>query len=515
MLKRILALLLALLLCPLWAGAELEMEVAKNYITFPELDEMEGYFRKSSEWTIVHRGNYEEHMALLTGRGESEEAVRARFAADTLLWEAYNTGLPADACFRMERFVTEESRNVWHLRHLSTKERKAFLADFTDGVHFDQYDTFSAKYEGSGGSAYIDCGFTTVPPAAYESGKMYVRYINGQEYVMTYAVYGRAASRSKLRSSKENNIITGYSPFNTLKFGVKLQPQLPDFTLDEAFPMQTDLGERTITGSVTKGAAVEAVMDGQALACEVGKDGRFTLTLPLDTAGEHEVILTVSHSKYTTRTESFILHASAARTPLTITQRPEEIALTGEQTIAGTSDPGAEIILRLDEREAVSLIADESGAFSHTFDLPEAAAHLLYVAAAADGKDVCIHEIPFWTEYETIRDGIDAFEKQLTKLTISELAAEPEEHPGERVKISVKVKDVAITDTGLGILCSYNPPKGSKHEKTPLYLTLWGYGQDQIQPGMTMTVYAVVDGTHDAADGTRLQLDVQYGTYLK
>jgi len=33
------------------------MDVAKNYITFPSLDEMTGYFRKSSEWTIVHSGN--------------------------------------------------------------------------------------------------------------------------------------------------------------------------------------------------------------------------------------------------------------------------------------------------------------------------------------------------------------------------------------------------------------------------------------------------------------------------
>ena len=175
--KRILCFLFALLMLPVSSLAELEMEVAKNYITFPGLDEMKGYFRSSSKWTIVHRDNLDEHMSFLTGRGESETDIRARFAEDTLLWEAYFEGFPDDACIRMERFVNETSRNVWHLRHLSSGERKEFLALANDGQLLEKYDTFSAKYGGSGGAAYIDCGFTTVPPAAHESGRMYIRYI--------------------------------------------------------------------------------------------------------------------------------------------------------------------------------------------------------------------------------------------------------------------------------------------------------------------------------------------------
>lgn len=514
MLKKCLILLLLVLLCLPAAAEEMEMVVEKNYITFPALDEMKGYFRKSSEWTIVHRGNMEEHMALLLQRGDTEEEIRARFAEDTLLWEAYKKGMPADACIRMERFVNENSRDVWHLRHLSTSERKEFLQLVNDGVLLDKYDTFSAKYAGNGGNAYIDCGFTTVPPAKHESGKMYIRYINGQEYVMTYAVNERMAGRSKLRTKKENEIITGYSPFNTLQFGVKLKPQMPAFELEEEFPMQVDLGKVDISGTVTKGAKLSVTLDGEKLSCKVNSKGKFTLALNLTEPGEHEVVFTTTHKKYTDRVERYTLHASADRTPLSLTTHPEKYVLAGEQTVTGVSDPGAEIILRLDERENVTLTADENGKFTYTYEVKDDELHQLYIAAHADGKDMSTLYIPFVTEYETIHDGIDAFEKELTKLTISQLAEDPAAYLGERVKISVRVKQITFTEEGLGILCSYNPPKGSKHAKTPLYLTLHGYGQDQIYEDMIMTIYGTVEGQHQVEGENRMEILVQYGTYL-
>ncbi|MBQ7306259.1 MAG: hypothetical protein IJW85_08600, partial [Clostridia bacterium] len=70
------------------------------------------------------------------------------------------------------------------------------------------------------------------------------------------------------------------------------------------------------------------------------------------------------------------------------------------------------------------------------------------------------------------------------------------------------------TEEGLGILCTYNPPKGSKHAKTPLYLTFYGYGQDQIRPDMTITIYGTVNGQRQVEDEQRLDILVQYGTYL-
>lgn len=513
--KKFALILLALLLVmPLAMAEELEMEISKSNIVFPTLDEMKGRFRPTKEWTIVHRGNLDEHMELLLKRGETEEEIRARFAEDTLLWEAYFEGFADDACIRMERFVDETSREIWHLRHLSTKERKEFLELVNDGMLFAQYDTFSAKFDGNGGNAYVDCGFTTVPPAAYESGRMCIRYINGQAYVVTYAARGRMAGRSSLRAKRENTLLSGYTPMDSLFFGVKLLPEMSAFELDSGFPAQVDLEDVKLSGTVTKGARLTAALDGEEIYSKTLSKGEFSLTLPIATPGEHEVTFTVTHKKHTDRVETFTLHASADRTPLNFTALPELLAPAGPQTVSGTTDPGAEVILRLDEEEAMTLIAGADGSFSHTWEVMDDQLHLLYALATAEGKDPSVAEYAFLTEYETFRDGLDAFEEQLTELTISQLAEDPYAHLGERVKISVKVKEVIHTQEGLGVLCTYNPPKGSKHAKTPLYLSLYGYGQDQVREGMTITIYGTVQGQKDADGEPRLNILMQYGTYL-
>lgn len=513
--KRIALLLMSLLLlfsCAL--AEELEMEISKSNIVFPGLDEMKGRFRPTKEWIIVHRGNLDEHLELVLRRGETEEEVRQRFASDTLLWEAYFEGFADDACVRLERFVDDSTRDIWHLRHLSSKERKEFLEIVNDGLLFPQYDTFSAKFEGNGGTAYLDCGFTTVPPAAYESGRMCVRYINGQAYVLTYPVRGRMAGRSSLRTKRENTLLNGYTPLDSLSFGVKLLPEMPSFEIEGGFPSQADLGDVKISGTVTKGAKVAVSLDGEELYSKAASKGTFSLTLPVTTPGEHEVTFTVTHKKHTDRTETYTLHASADRTPLNLTALPEVLAPAGQHTITGTTAPGAEVILRLDEQEPVTLTTGDDGSFAHTFDIMDDQLHLLYVLSTVQGKDPSMLEYAFLTEYETFREGLDAFEDHLTELTISQLEEDPLAHLNERVKISVRIKELLHTEEGLGVLCTYNPPKGSKHAKTPLYLTFYGYGRDQLREDMTVTIYGTVNGQRDVNGEKRLDILVQYGTYL-
>ncbi|MDY4137889.1 MAG: hypothetical protein SOY30_00880, partial [Eubacteriales bacterium] len=143
--KWLLATLLVILcMLPLGAGA-LEWTCDKNYIYFPELENAKMYFRTTADWTIVTPENYLEHMDLLLARGDREEDIHARFAQESLVFEAYSDALKQDACIRMECSETETSREIWHLRHLSTKERTAFKEDMQEGRVLEKYDTFTFK----------------------------------------------------------------------------------------------------------------------------------------------------------------------------------------------------------------------------------------------------------------------------------------------------------------------------------------------------------------------------------
>ena len=512
------ALLVILCVMPLSAGA-LDMERDGKYIILPEQDRMRLYFRNVDTWTFVTPDNYLEHMDLLLARGDREEDIHARFAQESMVFEAYSDALKQDACIRMECSETETSREIWHLRYLSTKERTIFKEDMQEGRVLEKYDTFTFKWgNGSKQQTSCICGFTTRPPQPYESGMLELCYYNGKEYILSYAVLGRKASRSTLRSSKENNRIRDVTPVGRILMKGEMLPPLPAFELDKPFPMQVDVGETIITGKVRAGSRMTATLNGGDVPVKVDKDGDFSLVLELPEPGDYEVEITTSHSKNTDRVEHYTLNASASRTPLNLTEMPEVLAEAGPQTVSGETEPGAEVIVQLDREYPVDLVADERGFFTHTFDVMDDQEHQLTVTAMGAGKDDAQLRLYFATEYETFREGVKAFSKNLTKHTIGEMAKDPAAYVGERVKISVKVKEVTYTEQGLGILCAYNPPSGTGYAKTPLYLTLYGYGQDQISEGMVVTIYGTVTGPAqvqtDKGGETRLGILVQYGTYL-
>lgn len=514
--KKWLILLLLLLCLPLSASAW-EMEIEGNYITFPELDNMRAYFRNVDQWLIVTRENYQEHMDRLLERGDTEEEIHARFAEESMLWEAYWDKLPQDACIRMERFETEHTRDVWSLWTLSTKERNELVDAVGEGRALEKYHTYSCKnIKGSNKRQYIECSFTTWPPASHESGTMEIRYVNGQAWVVSYNVYERMAGRKTLRSGKENGMIADDTPVGPdLKINPEeYLPEMVKLSFDDVFPLQVDLGEMKITGDVTKGAKLRVTLDGEEVSAKVTSKGAFTVTLPLTEPGEHEIVFTATHKSYTDRVESCTLSANDNRTFLKMTAVPEEIATAGDVTFAGETEPGAQVAIRLDDGEAAVFTADDQGRFSHTIEIMDAKAHLARISACAPGKNENLLMLAFATEFETIKDGIKAFQKKLTEHSVGEMAKDPVGYKGERVKISVIIKEITFTEEGLGILCTYNPPKGSKHAKTPLYLTIPGYGEDQLYTGMTTTIYGTVRGERAVDGESRMEILVEYGTYL-
>lgn len=508
-----LAAMLLMMILPAAAMAELEMIVERNYIKFPELDGMNCRFRPTREWTVVHRDNLDEHLDLLLQYGWTEEEIRARFAEDTRLWEAYWEAWPKDSFIRMERFTDDISRDIWHLRHLSTAERRDFLEFVNEGSLFAQYDTFSAKFGGTGGQAHLDCGFTTVPPADYESGRMCVKYINGQAYVVTYVARGRMASHSSLRTKRVNEQLIGYTPLGCFEFSAKLQPRLAELMV-EALPETADVGSVQLRGKMEAGGSLAASLNGQPVPAKTAADGTFSLTLPLEHDGLHELILTATHPKYTQRTEIYTLQASASVTPLTLTAVPEGFVTAGSQQVSGVTLPGAEITLRLDNREAVSVTADASGCFSHTWDVTDEQFHVLRMTAAAPGREPLQSKKTFSTRFAGVDEAIAAFSQDLSEHRISELAENPWQYMGEKVKISVRVSEVQVTRDGLEVLCNYNPPASYHHAQTPLCLVVPGYARDLIRPDMIMTVYASVHGQEMTGGEPRLVLLVDYGTWL-
>lgn len=522
--KRMLALMMILALLPLTALAGEDVPLtwerqAKKFIDFPSMDGWRGHFSSVTKWTIVTPENLEENWELVAGRGDPEAEIRARYAADTFLFEAYSPDLPQDACFRAEVFETEATREIWHLRHWTTAERKEIREYMMSGQLLPDREVYSLTNYETNLNAYERGYFTNFPPATHESGRIRLHFFNGRLYVFSYAVTGRLAGAKRWYSAKEEAAYDKTPVYSSeAKFRGEALPRMPKYELTSAVPELVPPCEATVTGTVEAGSKFEAAMDGVKLDAKLDKKGNFTVKLPLSEAGEHKVVFTVSNAKYTTRTMEYKVTVSNALTSLTITEQPELLSIVGEElTLAGQTDPEAVVTVAMNEEAPVEVEADTDGMFRYAFAVQKPGIYTLTVNARGEEKDENRREILFAADYEDINDGIKAFSEELTAAKFKEISENVEDHIGAKVKISVKTKEITLNEQGLGLLCIYNAKQAK--DQTKLYVNFPGYAQCQIGENMILTIYATVNGKRvifdkDGEEEERIELTADYGTYL-
>nr|MBR4281796.1 hypothetical protein [Clostridia bacterium] len=521
--KKLLAMLMILALLPMTAlaGADAPLTYerqAKKFIDFPTLDGWRGHFSSVTKWTIVTPETLEENWELVAARGDKEEEIRARYAAPTFLFEAYSPDLPKDACFRAEVFETEATREIWHLRHWNSAERKEIRNYAMSGRLLQDREVYSLTNQQTNLHAYEQGYFTNYPPAAHESGKIRLHFYNGKLYVFSYAVSGRLAGAARWYTAKE---LEAYrkTPVDSpeSKFTAEALPRMPQFELTSAMPEIVMPGELTVTGTVETGAKISAALDDEELSVKLDKKGAFSVKVPLKEAGERVITFTVERAKYTTRVMEYPVTVTETQTPLTITQEPDQVSNIGSIRFAGWTEAGAEIAVAVDSGEPARVTAGQDGSFSYSFQADERRSYEVQLTAKADGKTETVRAFTFAADYEDTEDGIKAFNEEVTDVNFKTIAENVDDYIGTKVKISIRTKEITLNEQGLGILCVYNAKK--EKDQTPLYVNLPGYAQCQLGEKMVITIYATVDGKRTTLDKKgneveRIELTADYGTYL-
>lgn len=521
--KRLFAILLMLaLLLPVMVCGEEPLPYerqAKKYIDFPTMDGWRGHFSSVTKWTIVTPETLDENWELVAARGDTEEEIRARYAQPTFLFEAYSPDLPEDACFRAEVFETEYTRDIWHLRHWDTAERKEIRNELMSGTVLTDREIYSLTNYDTNLNAYERGYFTNYPPATHESGRIRLHFYNGKLYVFSYAVSGRMAGAKRWYSAKDEAAYDKTPVYSSeAKFKGEALPRMPKYELTTTLPEVAVPGVMTFTGTAEAGAKVSAALDGQEISVTVDKKGNFTFEADL-AAGEPLLTVNVEHSKYTTRVMEYPLVVSDTATPLTVTGAPETLCIIGEQALRGVTEPGASVTIVKDGDESLTIGAGEDGSFNYTFQAEERRAYSLQVTVQSAGKEATTTDFAFAADYESTEDGIKAFNEQVTDESFKTIAANVEDYIGTKVKISIKTKEVTLNEQGLGLLCSYNYNADKEKDQIKLYVNLPGYAQCQIGENMIITIYATVDGKRlifqeDGEEEERIELTADYGTYL-
>ena len=515
--KKCFILLFALLmLLPVMALAELNYEVKNtHYIYFPDLHQMTAHFQDAENWIFVTPENLEEHFDMVLARGGTEEEIRQRYARESFVFEAYSDWLAPNECIRLERFETELTRDVWNIRHMDLDKQTRFFEELEMGLLMPWYDAYNPNKVSINDSRGVDASFTSIPPASLESGSMRMYMLNGTLYVFSWCSADALYPYTHGTNSSNARSATPMRRIDSNQFGAELLPQLPAFSLKDELPAQADVGELTVRGTIRSGGTIKVTLDGQALPVTLKSyEGEFTVVLPLTEEGDHEVVFTVNHPKNTERVETYDINVSSTRTALTFSKAPQGYVLAGMQTLSGVSDPGATIVITLDENEPVTITADESGAFSWEVELKDNTLHHLHVMATApDYKDSFKVEWYFLTVFETTLEGLYNFGAKVTNTSLKDLVDDPMNHVDERVMVEAHIQRIDVLPEGLGLYCKQYQGYRDYSEPMYFYVTTYGYMHCIPKVLMLMTVYGTVVGEREVNGVPLLEIDMQYGSY--
>ncbi len=515
MMKRLLAMVLILCLLPLWAAALEYRKEGISYIVFPELDEWQGRFNRRDNWVIVTPETLDEHWEMVAARGDTEEEIRARYAADTFLFEAYSPDIPADSCFRAERFENEHTRDIWHLRHWSDDDFQKVKDYLTSGRAIPNKDVYGLIRQGHSANRRLVGYFTNYPPETLESGRIHLELRNGKLYVFSYCVSGRmVGNESALVEDAEFSWSSPVCHDRSI-FLNEAMPRMVLYELEEAFPEDVTPGNVRVSGTAQAGSRMEVTLDGKRVPGAIRDEGDFIVILPLKETGEHQVEMTFNRSGYAERKRTYTVRVSEEMTPLTLLEKPEPFSDLGTMTVSGRTERGANVALWVDGDQTASCLADENGLFSFSFEIKTEDEHSIRLTARAEGKLVNEREISFIACWMDAEKALKEYKKETEKPDHENIWANPGEHLGEKVAFPVYVWDVQTTAEGLFARCVYGRYANTAVEHM-YYVNIKGYARCMFRPREVLTVYGEVSGAAPYADkdGTEYMLPVVEAEFI-
>lgn len=515
MMKRVLALLL-LCLWPLGAFALEYREEGNAFLVFPEMDEWQGRFSRRDRWVIVTKETLAENWELVAARGGTEEEIRARYAADTFLFEAYSPDIAADACFRAERFENEITQEIWNLRHWDNAERKRIIGYLESGRAFPGLEVSRLNVQGRSPNHYLRGYFTNEPPATLESGRIRIDFRNGRMYVFSYCVSGRVAGTES--AFVQDSFLCQNTPLlhERSVFLNEALPRKVNAVLKNTAPEDALPGNIRLSGTADAGAQLAVTLNGSPVTGMMNGDGSFIVILPLKECGEYEAELSFTHPKLAERSITHTIRVSEERTPLTVTKSPEEHAGLGEMTISGLTEPGAGVALRMGETELAACSADKAGKFTCSFEVDEPGVCTVQLTVQAEGRSENTREISFHADYESREAALEAYEKKVQDVPLLDMQKNADAYIGSIVKLPVFVVKMEITPQGLSAVCRQEKLTGNGIWYYLYHINIDGYAGSLCREGAKMTVYGEVTGTAPCTfeDGTEYILPAVQAAFI-
>lgn len=454
-------------------------------------------FEYPDSWLVLSPQLARMYAPLLQARGIDAQVLAEDMAREGVQSRAYN----GDFTQRLSVITLEDdlAADLFDIASVTDEERKTIKTRAQNGRYFERtgFRVQDAQWQREGGIYWLYLHYTiTRTDKLIGRGVRYMTVRNGRFLILDWQKdEGRFTNR-------ELNTFRGR--LADLTVTRQLEAPVRTVQLTAEIPSETITSELEITGTATDNATLVAETPdgmGKMRTISVGQangNGTFTLIVPLEEEGTHEITLTASREGMTPASVTGSVHYSAKTLPVSLAgaQEGETTVVTKSETkLTGSTLAGVQIQL-VSPFGLTKKRAQNDGSFS--FDLSTKEEGEYEYTMILDKKGFDQRRIRFTLRREmTNEQAREQIKDDAEKISYKNLQKAREEDQGKTMVIYGPVTEVSDGGGVYYLRMQYNKDADGKWYNEIIVVTSENTG---IKVGDMATVVATVAGVYEEQD---------------
>lgn len=476
----------AALLAPCAASAQvITMENARLAFDYPD------------SWLVVSPQLAHVYAPILSDAGIDGDALSEELAAAGVHSRAYSE----DYTEHMSVLTKSDdlSEDVFDIAHVTDSQRKTIKTRAENGQLFETtgYRVQDIEWQKVNGQYWLYIHYTrTFGDQLTGRGLRYISVKNGMYVMLDWQVSGRRFTNKDLASFKAR--------LSDLVVTETMAEPVRTVRLTAQIPTETSISDLVIEGTSEAGATLIVETPNAAGAMhtlcvgEAGKNGKFSLTVPLEEEGSYDLVLTASVEGKNDATASGHVTYSAKTLPVSLSGAAEgesTIVTSDSVKISGQTLAGVQMQL-VSPFGMTKKRAGNDGTFSFELTTKDEGEYQYTLICDKDGYDQ--RRIRFTLVREMTDDQARAQVKSdAQKISYKDLQKDLAENRGKTLVIYGPVSEVSSSGANYYVRMYYNRAGGSDWKDPVIIVANADLG---VKAGDMLTAAVTVAGVYEEQD---------------
>lgn len=393
------AILTVLLLCLCLCGAA----SAEIYV----LDDIFASVDIPDTFPVVLRPGYLDNFTgWLEARGKTAAEAQQDMENRGVLLQCWNED--EDLCFELTAEQSDDIALIFDVNEQSTDVRQSYRLSHSPRNEYDGYDFSAAEWNNSAEGRFLVLTYRRREAGdTLYRGFMRRTIRNGYQITLDLQAHGRSTT------SKDNRTLNKiWDTFHFIEVKPMSAMASAQINITDAPPVETNQNTFTLAGTAAQGVKLTAVTMGlnypNPILTEVtvGSNGKFKMPVTLPKEGVYLLTLTGENQGEEVVELAYPVTYSRTLLPVVLKSDVPDSIETDALTIAGTSEPGANIQLFLNSEAIGTKKVTSEGKFSIDFTLKQEGVYeigLVFSKKALSDRRLIYTVTRSWSDADTLK----------------------------------------------------------------------------------------------------------------